>query len=197
MSHICDIIYFQTKETNKVTVPLHYEISNSVGKLMQTEEYKNLSRKHGDLSGQLADELKRIVNADHARDLATYEATVSEQALDRLRDKLSRQSKAADAVRAVDVLRQLDIRDNFAIQPKAYSFPDHLQKIVESPSFAKVAHSGGYLPQHDAVRNMLTSELKAVVAAHADAHLASYEKKAGERALNDLATKLDEKSRAA
>jgi len=180
------------------TRPLNFDQANLMSKLLSSDQFKALQAKHGgDVGAQLDAELARIVKTQQAQELSQYEHVVAEQALARLRDRLDRQSKAADAVRAIDVMRAHNVRDNFVVQPANYKLADHLERIrTGSQQFRSVAHSHGYLVEHDAVRLMLETELKATVADHAAAHVAAFEKVAGEQALKDLAAKLEAKKAA-
>jgi hypothetical protein len=173
--------------------PFNFDLSNALAKLLKHPDVLALQKKHGDLSAQLNAEAVRVVAAERAREVAAFESHIADHVIARLRDRLDAQSKTAAATAAIDFQRKHDLSADYKPQPGNYSLPSHLETIRRGAAFRSVAHAHGYLVEHDAIRTMLEGELKATVADNAAAHLAAFEKAVGDRALADLAAKLEAK----
>jgi hypothetical protein len=169
--------------------PHNFDVPTAVGQVAATDEFKALAKIHGDITGALAEELKRVAQGEHTKELAAFHRHISEVTLARLTDRLDKQSKGEAARAAIDAARKHDLSTGYMPTAVGYSFADHLEAIRTSPDFRAVAHSHGYLVEHDAVRKLLEAELKATVADNAAAHLAAFTKHVGSRAFDDLKLK--------
>lgn len=176
--------------------PHNYDLPNNLSKLAQHPDFLKLHKAHGgDKVAELGQALKAVVDAEHKAQLVAFEQHISEHALARLKDRLDKQSKTEEARAAIDAARKHDISTDWAVQPSNYEFADHLERIrTGSQVFRSVAQGHGYLIEMDSIRNLLHSELKQTVADNNAAALAAFERHVGERALADLAKKLEAKA---
>jgi hypothetical protein len=173
--------------------PHNYDLPNNLSKLAQHPDFLKLQKAHGgDKVAALGEELKRVVDAEHKAQLATFEQHVGEVTLARLKDRLDKQSKTEEARAAIDAARKHDIATDWAVQPSNYNLPDHMERIrTGSQQLRAIANSHGFLIAHEELRRQLEAELRGTLKDNNAAALAAFEKHVGERALADLAKKLE------
>jgi hypothetical protein len=176
--------------------PHNWDLANALSTLAKHPDFLKLQKAHGgDKVAQLGEVLKAVVAAEHKAELAVFEQHISEHTLARLKDRLDKQSKSAEAIAAIDAARKHDISIDWAIMPSNYDFPNHLEKLRQgSQQLRAIANSHGYLIAHEELRRLLEAELKQTVADNNAAALAAFERHVGERALADLAKKLEAKA---
>lgn len=170
----------------------HYDVPNHAAKLAATKEFADLCKRYGvtveAALPRLAAEVKRLVNENAAQELGAYEFAIARTALELLGSKLDDEKKAAETETAVQYRRQHPEFVKHVHQPRTYSLPDHLARLVATDAFKALAKEHNTRP--DELQYRLEADLKVCVEANRKYQIEAFELGIGTAALADLEAKL-------